>query len=109
MTKKEVTFVIAKGRDITPEDREVFDQVEGKKFIVGNLGDICNPNERYTGVTRLINLTGRKDIDEFYKDILVVTKPKEPEVVVEPEVVEAEEEPVVVIKKTARVPKKAQL
>lgn len=69
--KKDVTFVIAKGREITAEDLAVFELVEGKKFIVTNKGDICNPSERFTGVTKLINLTGRSDIDEFYKDILV--------------------------------------
>jgi hypothetical protein len=69
--KKEVTFVIAKGREVTVDDLAVFELVEGKKFIVTNKGDICNPSERFTGVTRLINLTGRSDIDEFYKDILI--------------------------------------
>lgn len=83
--KKQVTFVIAKGRDISKEDRDIFDLVEGKKFIVANVGDICNPNERFTGVTQVINLTGRKDIDEFYKDILVPA----PSRIVETEQVEA--------------------
>lgn len=84
--RNNITYVVAEGLVFTDADKEVLAAVIGKKYMVSNSKKICDRNERFTGATAVINLTGRKDIDEFYKDILI-DSPVKVKVVQEAEVV----------------------
>jgi hypothetical protein len=77
---------IASGR-ATPEEQVVIDKI-GNCSVMNAKFFSTSPSES-TGATRVYNLSGRTDIDEFYDDILV----KEPVVIPASIIIEEKEEP----------------
>lgn len=75
--KAEKVYVVIKNQNPTKEDIEAVSGVEDKvAFVWGGKFFQCVQSERLN-TKKLINLTDREDINEFYKDVLVHVAKKE--------------------------------
>ena len=63
--------IVIKSASPTEEDKKAVEHITDRiTYICGGQHFKCKQSERIA-CTRMINLTNRKDIDEFYKDVII--------------------------------------